>query len=108
MSIYSPRPYIRSSDSGLEFERAAFFSDAVFAIAMTLLVLPVIDRMSNIPDNASVSTMWHALDAVWSSVIAFFIGFIVIGRYWMAHHAFYGTLARVDRAFLTLSLPTSR
>lgn len=35
MSLYGPRPYRRSSDSGLEFERAAFFSDAVFAIAMT-------------------------------------------------------------------------
>ncbi len=98
------RGYHRSSESGLEFERAAFFSDAVFAIAMTLLVIPVIDAMPHVADNSSISTMWHALDGVWPSILAFFIGFFVIGRYWVAHHAFFGLLTKIDRGFLSISL----
>jgi uncharacterized membrane protein len=66
-------------------------------------VLPVVDGRPNVPDNADISVMWHALGELWPSIVAFFIGFIVIGRYWIAHHSFYGMLAKVDRRFLMLS-----
>jgi uncharacterized membrane protein len=83
---------------GLEFDRFVFFSDAVFAIAMTLLVVGI-----GIPHVAS-RNLEHALSEKSDEVISFFISFLVIGYYWLAHHRFIGYIARVDTAFMVTNL----
>ena len=95
-----PRPagrYQRTS-TGLEFDRVAFFSDAVFAIAMTLLVVGI-----GIPAVRD-SQLGDALRDKESEIISFFIGFVVIGAYWRSHHRFWARLNAVTQAMIIVNL----
>jgi uncharacterized membrane protein len=89
--------YERRSES-LEFERVAFFSDAVFAIAMTLLVVGI-----GIPHVTS-GDFRHTLSNKGAEIFSFFLSFVVIGFYWLAHHRFFSQLRAVERRFMELNL----
>ncbi|MEX0832939.1 MAG: TMEM175 family protein [Actinomycetota bacterium] len=97
-----PNAYVRHGE-GLEFDRVVFFTDAVFAIALTLLVVDIGIPTLRGPAGDS-STMLDALSDTLPEVISFFIAFIVIGRYWLAHHLFFGQLRAVDRPLISLNL----
>ena len=83
---------------GLEFDRVAFFSDAVFAIAMTLLVVGI-----GIP-HVSAARFERTLSDKDAQIFSFFLSFVVIGLFWLSHHRFFATLGRVDRRFMQLNL----
>ncbi|MGH3012122.1 MAG: TMEM175 family protein [Gaiellaceae bacterium] len=86
-----------------EFGRVANFSDAIFAIAMTLLVLQI--DVSGLPrDGGSARDMLEALKDALPEIVSFGVSFYVIGRYWLAHHWFYSQLARIDRRLLSQNL----
>jgi len=85
-------------ESSLEFDRVAFFSDAVFAIAMTLLVVGI-----GIPDVRD-SELGAALRGKEAEITSFFISFFVIGFYWMGHHQFFGRLQTVNQRLMRLNL----
>jgi uncharacterized membrane protein len=89
--------YQRSSKS-LEFDRVIFFSDAVFAIAMTLLVVGI-----GIPHVADAG-LDQALRDKRQEILSFFVSFVVIGFYWLSHHEFVSHLRAVDRTFMKLNL----
>ena len=91
------RRYERQSPS-LEFDRVVFFSDAVFAIAMTLLVVGI--GIPNVPDKG----FEHALDGKIPEITSFFVSFVVIGYYWLAHHRFIARLVAVEQGFIMLNL----
>lgn len=78
------------------------FSDGLFAIAMTLLVVGI--TVPTLSDGDSVKEMADALSARQSDVIAFFVSFVVIGRYWLAHHEFVARLRALDRGLIGLNL----
>jgi uncharacterized membrane protein len=86
----------------VEFGRALAFTDGVFAIAATLLVVGI--ETPDIPDTDSVSELADALGDNSASYVSFVIGFLVIGRYWMAHHAFCSRLARMDQGLLGINM----
>jgi uncharacterized membrane protein len=88
----------RRRDSELEFDRVAFFSDAVFAIAMTLLVVGI-----GIP-HVRDSQLDQALRDKRQEIISFFLSFVVIGYYWLAHHRFFAQLRAVDTRFMKINL----
>jgi uncharacterized membrane protein len=69
---------------------------------MTLLVVGI--EVPDIPDTDSVGELWSALDGLEASLISFFISFAVIGRYWMAHHAFLSQLRWIDNGQIALNL----
>jgi TMEM175 potassium channel family protein len=92
-----PGLYRRSSRS-LEFDRVIFFSDAVFAIAMTLLVVGI--GIPHVRDAA----LDQALRDKREEIISFFISFAVIGFYWLAHHRFVSHLRAVDVRFMRINL----
>lgn len=99
----SPTRYPRQGEN-LDFGRVVFFTDAVFAIAMTLLVVEV-----GVPEAAGDATddpgaLLDLLQDKVPLVMAFFIGCFVIGSYWVAHHRFVSRLAAVDRGFLSLTV----
>ena len=85
-------------ESTLEFDRVAFFSDAVFAIAMTLLVVGI-----GIPEVRD-SELGNALRGKEPEIISFFISFFVIGFYWLGHHEFFSRLAFVNSRLMKLNL----
>lgn len=78
------------------------FSDGVFAIAMTLLVVGI--AVPTLSDGDSVDQLADALNDLASNFISFFISFAVIGRYWIAHHRFFALLARVDGRLVGINL----
>jgi uncharacterized membrane protein len=82
----------------LEFDRVVFFSDAVFAIAITLLI---VDIPSHIGHGQS------AVDEIKASergMAGFAISFAVIGLFWVAHHALFRFITAIDRPLMMLNL----
>lgn len=86
----------------VEFARVLTFSDGMFAIAMTLLVVGI--EVPDIPDTDSVSELWDALGDLYPSIISFVISFAVIGRYWMAHHQFFALLKGITVPLIGINL----
>lgn len=87
---------------GREIERVALFSDAVFAIAITLLVLEL-----KVPESEAVRLaggLGKALLDEFPRFFAFFISFGVIGAYWIMHHRMFCYLRRCDRGLVALNL----
>jgi TMEM175 potassium channel family protein len=82
-------------------DRLVFFSDAVFAIVITLLVLPLTAEIE-IPEVAQ--DLHHEVTQQWPKVISFAVSFLVIGQFWIAHHNMFGLLRRFDHGLLWLNL----
>jgi uncharacterized membrane protein len=78
--------------------RLEAFSDGVFAIAITLLVLEI-----GVP-HAEDGGLAAALSAQWPSYVAYAVSFAVIGIMWVNHHGLMGLVAYVDRPLLFLNL----
>jgi uncharacterized membrane protein len=87
---------------GLAFERVAFFSDAVFAIAITLLIIDV--RVPALPEAATADQLLKALGATVPAVFAYALSFTTIGLYWLSHWRRYRLIARVDERAVGLNL----
>jgi uncharacterized membrane protein len=82
--------------SELEFARIVSFSDAVFAIAMTLLVL-ALDVPENVPD------LPEALSDQLPDLFAFALSFAVLAQVWFFHHRLFGALGRFDANLITFN-----
>jgi uncharacterized membrane protein len=74
----------------------------VFAIALTLLVVGI--AVPTVEEARSAQAMWEVLWDLRQEFASFFIGFAVIGRYWIAHHRFVGVLAAVDSRLMIANL----
>jgi len=84
-------------ERGTDVERAVFFSDAVFAIAITLLALEI-----RVPDNPT--NLDEALLELWPRFFSFFISFWFVGTYWVAHHRVFHHVTGYDRRLLFMNL----
>lgn len=74
------------------------FSDGVFAIAVTLLVLEI-----EVPEPGS-GRLGHELLAQWPSYAAYVVSFLTIGIIWINHHAMVRRLRVVDHSILVSNL----
>jgi uncharacterized membrane protein len=91
-----------SPENKFALERLIFFSDAVFAIAITLLALEL--RVPVMPQAQVASEMLSALMNMDAKFISFILSFVVIGVYWGAHHFDFQYIKRFDRGLLWLNL----
>jgi uncharacterized membrane protein len=85
-----------------EFSRVLAFSDGLFAIAMTLLVVGI--TLPALTDGSDEGELLEAYGDLVPEVISFFISFAVIGRYWVAHHHFFRLLRAMDYTLVWINL----
>jgi len=78
--------------------RLEAFSDGVFAIVITLLVLEI-----RIPE-VDYSQLKEALYEIFPRVVAYVMSFIVIGIYWVGHHQSFQLLSKTDGVFLWMNV----
>jgi uncharacterized membrane protein len=78
--------------------RLEAFSDGVFAIAATLLVLEL-----HVPAAGS-GPLWPQIIAQWPSYACYVVSFLTIGIIWVNHHQLFALIARIDRPMLFLNL----
>jgi uncharacterized membrane protein len=81
----------------METGRAEAFSDGVFAIAITLLILTI-----EVPSGTQ--DLGHQLVRLWPSYAAYAVSFLTVGIMWTNHHAIFRHFARVDRPLLLLNI----
>lgn len=84
-----------------QLERMILFSDAVFAIAITLLVLEI--KVPHVIDNTD-QLLLKILLSMLPKFIGFFISFFVIGQYWIVHHKLFGFVENYNGGLLWLNL----
>jgi uncharacterized membrane protein len=84
------RPAPNAETTGID--RVVFFSDAVFAIAITLLVIEI--HAPHLPAGSPDRAYWIAIAQLWPSLIGYFISFAVIGLFWMGHHRVFALAGR--------------
>lgn len=78
----------------LQFERIVFFSDAVFAIAITLLIIEV--KVPHLEHDATNREFLLGLVKIIPNLAGYFFSFLVIGAYWVGHHRVYGMISDWD------------
>jgi len=84
----------------VEFARIVAFSDGVFAIAITLLILAV-TVPEHLEDGETV------LEAIWDqhdALLAYALSFAVIGRFWILHHRFFSEVIGFDAKLMWLNI----
>lgn len=91
-----PEPAHEPSPLPFGLDRIVFFSDAVMAIAITLLVLDI-----KAPEG--VQTLGPAVLALWPKYLGYVVSFWVIALYWVAHHRCFRYIRRYDRRLIYLN-----
>jgi uncharacterized membrane protein len=89
----------RREENEVEFSRIVAFSDGVFAIAITLLVLNL-----GVPPHTTGSELDNALWDQRRDVLAYALSFAIIGRFWVVHHRFFASVVGFDGRLLGLNL----
>lgn len=91
----------RPSPGGVDVNnltRIEAYSDAVFAIAATLLILEI--RVPPVDVHAPLNELWHALAGLWPSYLAFVLSFVVILIAWVNHHHGIHMMTKTSTPFL--------
>src|ERR1043165_8420792 len=85
-----------------QLERMILFSDAVFAIAITLLVIEI--KVPEIPKEiVTEDLLLHSMDHLIPKFVGFLISFLIIGLYWTIHHHMFGYVINYTKKTLWLN-----
>ena len=91
----------RIKGSDRELDRIVFFSDAVFAIAITLLVLSI--EVPQIPENLVAEELPDQLFELGRNMLSYVLSFLVIFSFWTVHHSMFSSIRGYDRGLLWLN-----
>jgi uncharacterized membrane protein len=83
-------------------DRMLFFSDAVMAIAITLLVMDL--RVPEIGRGLAEARLGPALLMLWPNYLGYLLSFFIIGNYWLSHHRLFRPIRRYDDRLSWLNL----
>ncbi|MBS1915293.1 MAG: DUF1211 domain-containing protein [Bacteroidetes bacterium] len=86
-------------EKSLELERLVFFSDAIVAIAMTILVFDL--KLTHITDG---HITFADLGDAWQKFAAFFLSFILIAIFWKIHHEFFSHIREINSTLLWINI----
>ncbi len=86
-----------------QLERLILFTDAVFAIAITLLIIDI-KLPHEISDTNSGYEVWQLLKTLTLKCIGFIFSFLLIGGYWMAHHRMFKYVTGYNTSLIWLNL----
>ncbi len=95
------RPVVRT-ERGLD--RLVTFLDAIAAIAITLLVLPLVEVLATAEEGADLGSLLAEEAAQFGT---FLLSFVVIARLWLVHHRLVETVGGYDEAFVWVNLAWS-
>lgn len=90
----------KAKNPEMSTERLIFFSDGVFAIAITLLILEI-----KIPTHEQLlhaGGLYHYLLGIWPSYLSYIISFFVIGIYWSNHHWLFSFIIKKTNHILNM------
>jgi uncharacterized membrane protein len=96
------RPEEPWTESGTDIVRTVSFSDAVIAIAITLLALDL--EVPQVPESLAAAQLPSALLELWPKFFSFLLSFWIIGFYWLAHHRMFRQVRAYDRGMLLINL----
>jgi len=91
----------RQTETGRELDRIVNFSDGVFAIVITLLILTI--QAPEIPPGSAARELPGRLLDLAPKVLSYVISFLVVAVYWMAHHRVFRPIRGYDGALLWLN-----
>ena len=95
-------PTTDATPQGISTRRLEAFSDGVFAIVITLLVLEI--RVPQIPHPHADVELFHLLLRMWPKFLSFAVSFVIVGIFWVGHHNIFHVIRHTDRALLWLNL----
>lgn len=81
------------------YDRLVNFTDAVVAIAATLLILPVVDAATTI----SAHSVDRFISEVFPDLFMFLLSFAVIGNFWLEHHRLFRLIDKFDTALIFMN-----
>jgi uncharacterized membrane protein len=86
-----------------QLERLILFSDAVFAMVITLLVIEI--RVPNIENSPNVTKeIKSTLGNMLPEFFGFLLSFAVIGQFWISHHKLFGYVKNYNNGLLWMNL----
>jgi uncharacterized membrane protein len=94
---------LRSVENLIDQNRVVNFSDGVFAFAATLLVLKI-DLPTLSQTDLTSARITHELFSLWPQYFANIISFLIIGYYWLTHHAVFGLVKKYDQTIIWLNI----
>jgi uncharacterized membrane protein len=95
--VAPPPQSVDTGDTGTA--RLLAFSDGVFAIAITLLILSI-----GVPDIKSGQSLPDALLKEWPAYLSYLMSFVIIGIIWAQHHHLFSHIVRTDHIFLLINV----
>lgn len=96
-------PQLSEHKRKFQLDRLVFFSDAVFAIALTLLVLEI--KIPEIPKETVTNALLNeSLNELAPKIAGFIVSFCIIGLYWFKHHTLFGYVTGYDNRLIWLNM----
>lgn len=90
----------KREEAGFSPARLESFSDGVFAVAITLLVLSIHLPSDKIPE----AKLWGEICALWPNFFAYVLSFVIIGAFWVGHHRLFAVVRRHDAGLVWLNM----
>jgi uncharacterized membrane protein len=91
-----------SAEQARSADRMKFFTDAVVAIAMTLLILPLLESITAAVEEELTTAGYLRENS--GSLFSFALSFLIIARLWMSHHSLYEHVERYTHTLMWLNV----
>jgi uncharacterized membrane protein len=96
------QPEARHKKHDFLIERIAFFSDAVFAIAITLIIIDIHPPI--VLQGYTSAMVWQKLGEKIPQFFGLVVSFWLIGSAWLRHHQLFGSIDKYDIKFMIINL----